>query len=312
MIRHRWALRKHLIKLAEGWPEGAPFSSPRLLHVKPTQTVLTVNSGRSPIVANFITPESRDQRPEGVAAAHALLTERLSPGSVPALIAYIEDAGLVISEQVTGKTVADMIRHAPSDAEQGITAAAQWLSQLHNLVDRPDARHDISGRVREALIGAPPAITAEVTRLAQELTDTPVRHVKFHNDYKPDNVVIAGDRICAIGFRNTRYRPPNVDAAQFLTRAAIYALSVRDAGPVNRIGLPLSVAEPFDAAYGSPISTEPLTELYVLTNILLAEIKRASRPVSRRALLHRKGRHGRGVVALLRSAEATLSPQSTG
>ncbi|WP_180955846.1 phosphotransferase [Monaibacterium marinum] len=289
-----------------------PFANPRLLRAKPAKTVLAVDSGRGPIVASFIGPESLDQRPEGVAAAHTLLTERLPAGSVPALIAYIEDAGLVITELVRGQTAADMIRRDTAHAEQGITAAAQWLSQLHNLVDRPDARHDTSGRVRAALIGASPTMSAEVSRLAKELTGVPVRHVKFHNDYKPDNLVIAGDRICAIDFRNTRYRPPNVDAAQFLTRAAIYALSVRDAGPVNRIGLPRSVTEPFDAAYGSPISTEPLTELYVLTNILLAEIKRASRPAIRRALLNRKGRHGRGLLALLSSVEATLPPQSTG
>ncbi len=308
MIRRARARRTHLARLEQAWPEGLPFDNVRLLRAKPAKTVLALDSARGPVVASFFGSQSLDQRPEGVAAAHELLTERLPAGAVPALIAHVEQADLVISEQVRGQTAADLIRADSTSSDAAIRAAALWLTTLHDLVERPDAAHDFTGRVKVATVDAPPAMGAEIARLARELTGLPVRQVKFHNDYKPDNVVIADGRTCAIDFRNTRFRPASVDAAQFLTRAAIYALSVRDPGPVNRIGLPLSVTQPFDEAYGRAISAEPMTEMFILTNILLADIKRASRPATRRLLLSRRGQHGRGLRKLLSLSEAALTP----
>ena len=311
MMRRARICRETLARLERAWPEGAPFTDAQLLRSKPAKTVLAVNSASGPVVASFFGPDSLDQRPAGVAAAHELLSDRLAPGAVPALINFLPDADLVITEQVQGDTVADLIRTDPQASETAIRAAATWLATLHDLVNRPDAKHDFSGRVKAALIAAPPEMATEITRLAKQLTGTPVRQVKFHNDYKPDNVVIAGDRTCAFEFRNTKFRPASVDAAQFLTRSAIYALSVRDAGPVNRIGIPTSVADPFDTAYGSAISAEPMTELFILTNIILAEITRTALRPTRRALLNRHGRYGRGLRKLLALSEAALS-QSNG
>lgn len=308
-LRRAHVLRRVLSDLERDWPEGKPFSDARLIRAKPAKTVISLESARGPVVASYFGSDSdSDQRPEGVAAAHSLLAEKLGAGAVPRLIALVQGANLVVTEQVPGHTAADLIRKRPDSARYAITSSARWLAALHGLIERPDAAHDFSGRVEVATPAAPPPLAAEIIRLSDALTGVQHRQVKFHNDFKPDNVVIDGARICAIDFRNTRWRPPHVDAAQFLTRAAIAWLSVRDAEDVNRIGLPRAVTQPFDAAYGEQISTAPLTELFILTNLVLAEVKRADRPVTRRAIQSRAGANGRGITRLLASAQAALTP----
>ncbi|WP_316015586.1 phosphotransferase [Roseobacter sp. HKCCA0434] len=289
-----------LARLEEAWPEGAPFGSAQVLRHNAGKTVLALDSAKGPVVATCFNRAQTDQQPEGIAQAHETLARLIGAEAIPRLVAFLPRAAITVVEQVPGTPLSDIIRDEPDRAPAEIARAAEWLSRLHRSVPRDRMAVSAAALTQSALTaGTEAPLVTEMEALIDAIGTIKQPRVKFHNDYKPDNVIVTPERIVGIDFRNTRFRAPQIDVGHFLTRAAIYHLSRHEPGAVTRIGLPRALTDAFDAGYGWPISRDPFLELRVLTEAVLARKKLLRRPITRRVALARPGGHGRGLTRLI-------------